>query len=332
MFSILQSVVLVFSILVFVSALAIQLVYVVSQKQIAKVAPARRARLLFIIVLLPAVLALVFIGLGFSPSLLTLLGFPQEHCIIHCLLNSGDHIHLCLLTPPDFIYSPSILTLFFALLMLALFNLYKILKEVINSRVLLSQFRCMSKTVDNKKYRCIDSNGMLAFSMGLFRPEVFISNGLKKQLTKEELTLVLAHECAHARRKDLLRILIMKYLSIFFLPFIARRIESDMSLACEQVCDEFAAKTVKSRLLVAQTILKLQKLVPASLQQHVMVNYFSEHHITKRIFCLLNDAPNDGFNLKHSLFYTLLISTGIYFAIKYDLAHQLLELLYNFLL
>ncbi len=332
MLSILQSIVLVFSILVFISALAIQLIYIVTRKQIAKVAPARRARLLFILVLLPVVLTLLSIGLGFAPSLLTLLGFPQEHCTIHCLLHSGDHIHLCLITPPKFIYSPSILAMFVALVMLALFNLYKILKEVIRSRILLAQFRCMSQYIDKQKYRCIHSSGMLAFSMGLFRPEVFISKGLKDKLSSEELTLVLAHERSHAHRKDLLKILAMKYLSIFFLPFISRRIESDMSLACEQVCDEFAAKTVKSRLLVAETILKLQKLVPLSLQQPVFASYFSEHHITRRILCLLNDAPSDEFSFKHSLLYTLLLSTGIFFAIKYDLAHQLLELLYNFLL
>ncbi len=62
-----------------------------------------------------------------------------------------------------------------------------------------------------------------AFCLGFWRPRIWLTSGLVKLLTDEELAAVLAHEAYHYQRRDPLRLLISRALkaAFFFLPLVS---------------------------------------------------------------------------------------------------------------
>lgn len=69
---------------------------------------------------------------------------------------------------------------------------------------------------------CIDSATADAFCAGALRPGVYVTTGLLQRLDAAELQAVLAHEAAHARRRDPLRRALARgvALSFFFVPLV----------------------------------------------------------------------------------------------------------------
>lgn len=69
---------------------------------------------------------------------------------------------------------------------------------------------------------CVDSVTANAFCAGALRPRVYVTTGLLERLEAAELEAVLAHEAAHARRRDPLRRAVASgvALSFFFMPLI----------------------------------------------------------------------------------------------------------------
>ncbi len=333
MLSIIQSIVLVFSIFAFLAALVSQGVYLSTRKFIARASADGRVRILELLVILPVLITVFVIIKGFAPSMLTLLGMPQEHCISHCLIGGSDHIHLCLITPPEFISNPVILLLFTALVGVFFFNLYRIVYELIQGRRLIVQLKQLAVYIPGPNYYRIESDEILALSMGFFRPAVFVSAGLEARLSSRELALVLEHEYTHARRRDLLRNLLMKFVGIFFIPRILKQILADISLGSEQICDQQATKKVNSRFLVAETIVKVQRLVSETNRPTAaLASYFSENHIASRVAALIDDQPVQAQKLFSISAYFLIISAVVFFVAEQDAIHHLVEMVYNSLL
>lgn len=65
-----------------------------------------------------------------------------------------------------------------------------------------------------------DGNIKVAFTHGLFRPKIYISSGLIKDLTRSELNAVVLHEFHHKHCRDPLRFLLLSMLrdTFFYLP------------------------------------------------------------------------------------------------------------------
>lgn len=80
-----------------------------------------------------------------------------------------------------------------------------------------------------------------AFSVGLVRPRVLVTTGALHTLTPVELTAVLAHERAHVRRRDALRLLIVRAFAdgLFFCPG-ARQLAARLAALAELQADEAA--------------------------------------------------------------------------------------------
>ncbi len=333
MLSIIQSIVLVFSIFAFFAALVSQAVYLSTRKFIARAGADSRVRILELLVVLPVLITVFVILKGYAPSMLTLLGMPQEHCISHCLLGgSGQHIHLCLITPPEFISNPAVLLLFTALVGVFFFNLYRILYELVQGRRLIVRLKQLAVYRPEERYYRIQTDEILALSMGFFRPAVFVSAGLEARLSAKELALVLEHERTHARRRDLLRNLVMKFVGIFFIPVVLKRILADISLGSEQICDQQATRKVNSSLLVAETIIKVQKLVSSARRPAALASYFSENHIVSRVAALIDEQPVKTQKLFSITGYFLILSAVVFFIVEQDAIHNLVEMIYNSLL
>ncbi|WP_300395890.1 M56 family metallopeptidase [Henriciella sp.] len=102
----------------------------------------------------------------------------------------------------------------------------------------------------------------VALSAGLLRSETFVSDGLVRALDSKQLAVVMAHEEAHARRRDGLFRLMGHLLSIGHLPWTQRLLMHELELAQEQACDALAA-IAHGAIRTAETLLAVERLKQA---------------------------------------------------------------------
>lgn len=98
-----------------------------------------------------------------------------------------------------------------------------------------------SAGVDPRHVRVVRGRGAPAFTAGLWRPVIFVARDLARVLPANELAAVIAHEDAHRRRRDPLRLTVWRFLAcmLFFLP-VLRRLEEDMADEAEVAADDEA--------------------------------------------------------------------------------------------
>lgn len=101
----------------------------------------------------------------------------------------------------------------------------------------------------------------IALTRGLFAPEIWIAQRLLDALEPADRAVVLAHEQAHAARRDPARFLAADLASRLHLPRTRRAILGTLRLAAEQACDARAGEQVGDRLQVATTLLRVERLM-----------------------------------------------------------------------
>ena len=81
-----------------------------------------------------------------------------------------------------------------------------------------------------------------AFTIGWLAPRIYVARELAHRLTRAQLTAVLAHEGAHVRRRDPLRLSVLRFfaLTLFWLPAL-RRLADDVADEAEVQADDHAA-------------------------------------------------------------------------------------------
>jgi len=143
--------------------------------------------------------------------------------------------------------------------LLAALTLFYLVREATRMRQL---GRGLNALADSSlaNVRMIPSAELLAFSAGLLRPTVFVSQGLAQQTSSEELEAIVQHERAHGRRRDNLRDWLASLCTWGWPSEIRRDLLREVRLAAEQCCDAAAARAVSDPLLVAHTLVKVQKL------------------------------------------------------------------------
>ena len=94
------------------------------------------------------------------------------------------------------------------------------------------------------RVRIIEGSPNPAFTTGWWWPRVYVAADLPARLTMPELEAVLAHEGAHVRRHDPLRLFLLRCLAgvLFWLPAI-RRLVDDLADEAEIAADDAAART-----------------------------------------------------------------------------------------
>jgi Zn-dependent protease with chaperone function len=105
--------------------------------------------------------------------------------------------------------------------------------------------------------RLLDSTRPLAFTLGLWYPQVVLSEGMVSALSAEELRAVLCHELGHVRRRDPLRLALARFLAdaLWFLP-VARSLARDFVDAVEEGADDWAVEATRQPVELAAALVK----------------------------------------------------------------------------
>jgi Zn-dependent protease with chaperone function len=115
--------------------------------------------------------------------------------------------------------------------------------------------------VTGEAFYCLSSPRPLCFTGGSLHPVVFLTTGLREQLSERELTAVLAHEAAHVRRRDpLLGTGLTLFYTLLPLPGSGRLLR-DWQAAVERFCDQEAARQIGSPHDVASALVHVARLV-----------------------------------------------------------------------
>ncbi len=100
-----------------------------------------------------------------------------------------------------------------------------------------------------------------AFTLGLFKPKVYISTELLEKLTRDECEAVILHELHHAEAKDPLKLFVLSFIKdvFFFLP-LGRYLTNLFCRTKELAADERAVNETGRPLDLAQALLKMLKM------------------------------------------------------------------------
>jgi hypothetical protein len=165
---------------------------------------------------------------------------------------------------------------------------YRLLHTMYKSHQLRRQFNFLGRK--HGDYYMIKSDSPVVFTLGWWRPRIYISDGFSKACTNKDLSIVLLHEQAHQERRDNLRLLLARLCSAILTNRLARKIKNDLQLMTEQACDFRAAERF-GHVAVAETLLKIKRLLmtqPTALPLHALA--FAERDVECRVIALLKGS------------------------------------------
>lgn len=168
----------------------------------------------------------------------------------------SDHCHGSNCTPHTLYITTEtaegiIAVLMAVLLLMAVFSFMLI--QLFSGRRQLRLLHHLSNKHTNA-YSVVDSEAPVAWCAGLLKPQVYLSSGLINALTPRQFNIVLAHELAHAIRKDNLRKWILHWATIAWPTSRKRTIRRDLAYTNEQVCD-LAAARINNNTLDKETLI-----------------------------------------------------------------------------
>lgn len=259
------------------------------RRRIAQFEPSSRANILLGLAALPFIAALAGLLASFLPSVLSWAGWVADHCHLH-----PDHIHLCLRHPPQLAHTLLASMLVMGVLLVGGSMLGSWILHLFNTRRLVRQLLQMSRHDQTRKLHIVDTDAPLAFAAGLRSPQLFLSSSLVSQLSATQLDAVIAHERAHAERRDALHQTVASALAYLHLPAARKLLLSDLALAAEQACDEAACTATGDRLVVAEAIVAVEKLfavhLPRKAPNLCAAIHFNDSNVAERVTAIL-DAP-----------------------------------------
>jgi Zn-dependent protease with chaperone function len=152
--------------------------------------------------------------------------------------------------------------------------------------------------------RVLAAETPIALACELGEGEVLVSSLLVERLPADQLQVVIAHERAHLRHRDALAGFIAWLASALIWPRARRRLLDALRLAQEQRSDEAAARSVGSRLLVAETLLAVEQLragrAPAVESGFALA--FAHGFLRERVLALLAPVRSEWIGLAGLLF------------------------------
>jgi Zn-dependent protease with chaperone function len=291
-----------------IGAVLCAIAYPLLRRRVLSLSPNRRTRVLVAWSLAP---------LGLSGMLTLLCVLPLGLSLMGCIGES--HTHFCVAHPHLILEEHALWSVYLVLALLMVSALGTQLYGWWRTRCLLNALATVSYYDGQRGVRVMDCAAPLALAAGLSRTEVYISSSLLASLPSNMLWVIVAHERAHVRRRDGLIQFVAHIVSLLYLPGIRRRLLADLSLACEQACDQEAAREVGDPLQVAETLLAVaRRFTPAKGVPAVGALSFGSGDLVPRIEALLSTAATPhGVSLpRHAwvVLFPLLLSAAVYAA------------------
>lgn len=230
----------------FVSALLLVLVYPLLRRGLARWHPATASRLLVLLLAVPFILSLSTTVLLFLPV--------AENSLVSAHCHESCQTHLPLIDSLWLGGAGLALVCLVACLMLR-----KLFFNVATAKRLMTHLTRLGR--DTGRWYQLPDDQAVVFTLGWWRNRVFLTDGLLRQCTGQDVEIILRHELAHGQRRDNLRLLLARLFLSILPARMASPLYDDLHLFTESACD-FAAADAFGELEVAETLLRVQKLVP----------------------------------------------------------------------
>ncbi len=243
--------------------------------RIDALAPSAQARLLFAASVAPLAIAILILTAALAPSF----GWISDHCYGS---DPHAHAHICghhvAAWPSLFLIGIASLVTARAAWFVAS-HVYALVRAAFVRRAL----DAASREAPETGARVLPFAEPQAFVLGLFRPRLYVTEGLARS---EHLGAVLAHERAHVARHDPLRRFVAGLGLAFHLPGVARTLGAALARTQEMAADDHAARSLASRVRVARALVALARArAPATALA------FSGSDVPTRVAALMDDRP-----------------------------------------
>jgi hypothetical protein len=177
--------------------------------------------------------------------------------------------------------------------------------------------------------------GAWAGLLGIRKPVLLLGEDLVSQLSDKELQVLLLHEEAHRRRRDSLFKVFLTSCSVL-VPTLGKKLLTRWLCRIEEICDAFAAHRINDPLLVASTLVKVQRLQITAKQhylltgQEVGVQFMDQTHLESRVHALLAMETTTSSSVAVSRRSPLLTMKTLLFIIPALMIHPLLDIIVCF--
>lgn len=296
------------------------------REPLARLDPATRAVVLRGLLVAPLVGGCIAAALCFLPKLFGMVMPSLDHCVEH----TDAHVHFCLRHPPETLGGTGV---WFVCALLAMVGATLLVRRLLRLRDAVRIFRTLTRTAEFDVRRgiwVVRAELPVAMSVGGVEPRAVLSTGLLHAMPARLIDVVVAHEQAHAQRRDGLWRMVTSLASWGHLPSTARRLAADLEFACEQACDERAGADCGDRLRVAEALVAMARL-RCERQEHVPLAFaFAASGTIARVEALLA-PPAHSLRVRRTLRLALAASVILALVLA-DPLHHVTETLLHFVL
>ena len=248
---------------------------------LSRLAAAAQARIYLCASLLPLTAALAVLMAALAPSF----GWVDDH---HGLLGEvHSHPQLCHDHQVAGLPAASLSILALLLTLRFFFVLSRRIYALLLTQKTRRNLNQASTAGREKGIRVLPLQEAQAFVLGLFRPTLYITEGLVSGSERGHLPAVIAHERAHLRRFDPLRRFVAGIGLSFHLPGVAKVLQRNHARAQEMAADDAAAQDIGSREMIASALVALAK---AQFKVPPMAVAIADSDVEERVILLMDDG------------------------------------------
>ncbi len=152
----------------------------------------------------------------------------------------------------------------------------------------LAQLTSFSKPLTSGVFE-IELPQSSAFTAGFIDKKCFITSGMLKQMTDDEIAVILGHERAHAKMNDPLKKWLFGIFTAFFIPSLSAHLKLHITLAMEQAADNAVVNADITSIFVASTLVKAARLNAqySPIKNNELVVNFGADVLEQRVYFLL---------------------------------------------